>query len=90
MIRMFIRHPVEDYAGWRQGYDDFDQERKGMGVSGDAVYQSVDDPNDVTVWHDFETLEAAQEFASSSRLREVMANAGVVGEPQIWFMTEAS
>jgi hypothetical protein len=31
VIRMFIRHPVEDYARWRQGYDDFDQERKGMG-----------------------------------------------------------
>jgi hypothetical protein len=31
MIRMFIRHPVEDYARWRQGYDDFDEERKGMG-----------------------------------------------------------
>jgi hypothetical protein len=61
-----------------------------MGVSRDAVYQSVDDPNDLTVWHDFETLEAAQEFASSSRLREAMASAGVAGEPQIWFTTEAS
>jgi hypothetical protein len=46
-------------------------------VSRDAVYQSVDDPNDLTVWHDFETLEAAQEFASSLRLREAMASAGV-------------
>jgi hypothetical protein len=41
---MFIRHPLEDYVRWRRGYDDFDQERKGKGVSGDAVYQSVDDP----------------------------------------------
>jgi hypothetical protein len=90
MIRMFIRHPVEDYARWRQGYDDFDEERKGMGVVGDAVYQSADDPNNVTVWHDFETLEAAQEFNSSPRLREVMANIGVVGEPQIWLTTEAT
>jgi hypothetical protein len=63
---------------------------QGNGVSRDAVYQSVDDPNDLTVWHDFETLEAAQEFASSLRLREAMASAGVAGEPQIWFTTEAS
>jgi hypothetical protein len=90
MIRMFIRHTVEDYARWRQGYDDFDEERKGMGVVGDAVYQSADDPNDLTVWHDFETLEAAQEFNSSPRLREVMANAGVVGGPQVWLTTEAT
>ena len=90
MIRMFIHHPVEDYARWRQGYDDFDEERKGMGVVGDAVYQSADDPNNVTVWHDFETLETAQEFSSSPRLREVMASIGVVGEPEIWLTTEAS
>jgi hypothetical protein len=78
------RPSINNHAGghprWRQGYDDFDQERKGMGVSGDAVYQGVDDSNDVTVWHDFVTLEAAQGFASSSRLKEVMANAGVAGE----------
>jgi hypothetical protein len=87
---MFIRHRVEHYARWRQGYDDFDEERKGMGVVGDAVNQSADDPNDLTVWHDFEMLEAAQEFNSSPRLREVMANAGVAGEPQIWLTTEAT
>ena len=26
-----------------------------MGVTGHAVYQALDDPNDVTVWHDFAT-----------------------------------
>jgi hypothetical protein len=31
VIRMFIRHPLEDYARWRRGYDDFDQERKEWG-----------------------------------------------------------
>jgi hypothetical protein len=90
VIHMFVRHPVEDYARWRQGYDDFDEERKEWGVSGDAVYQNADDPDDVTVWHDFETRDAAQEFMSSARLREVMATAGVTGDPQIWLTTEAS
>ena len=85
MIRMFVRHPVTDFGMWKQAYDDFDAERKGMGVVGDAVFQSADDPTDVTVWHDFETLQSARDFVESERLREVMASAGVAGKPTIWF-----
>jgi hypothetical protein len=89
MIRMFVRHPVTDFATWKQAYDDFDAERKAMGAMGESVYQSVDDPNNVTAWHDFETLEAAQTFMGSARLREVMEQAGVAGEPAVWFATRA-
>jgi hypothetical protein len=38
MVRLFVRHPVADYAAWRRVYDDFDEERRGMGVTGHAVY----------------------------------------------------
>lgn len=89
MARLFIRHNVTDYNAWRTAYDDFDRERSSMGVSGHAVFQSVDDPNDVTVWHDFSTLEKAKTFTSSSRLKEVMGKAGVKDTPQIWFVNEA-
>ena len=85
MVRMFVRHRVNDYAVWRKAYDDFDGERNGLGVIGDAVFQSVGEPNDVTVWHDFETMEAAQSFAGSDRLKEVMQGAGVASAPDIWY-----
>lgn len=89
MVRMFVRHPVEDYANWRQAYDDFDAERATMGVAGHAVYRAVDDPNDVTAWHDFANVEEAHAFAGSDRLREVMEGAGVAAPPTIWFVEEA-
>ena len=60
-----------------------------MGVMGAAAFQLVDDPNDVTIWHDFETAEVARAFVSSDGLRNVMQRAGVQGEPQIWFTTES-
>ena len=41
--------------------------------------------NKVTAYHHFDTMEAAKAFAGSARLREVMAAAGVLGEPTIWF-----
>ena len=84
MVRLFIRHDVADYGTWREGYDAFDEKRRGMGVTGDAVYQAVGNPNDVTVTHDFESEDAAQALVSSSELKGAMENAGVVSEPQIW------
>ena len=89
MIRMFVRHPVEDYAEWKQVYDDFDEKRTDMGVRDDAVFQATDDPNDVTAWHDFDSIEAAREFAESDELKEAMAEAGVAGEPTVWFTEPA-
>ena len=70
-------------------YEQFYGERVAMGVMGDAAFQLLDDPNDVTVWHDFETPEVATAFVSSDALRNVMQRAGVQGEPQIWFTTES-
>jgi hypothetical protein len=89
MVRLFIRHNVADYQAWRQGYDDFDEQRRSMGVKDDAVYQSIDNPNDVTAWHDFETAEEAKAVVGSDELKNAMQNAGVEGEPEIWFVTES-
>src|SRR5947207_11570807 len=90
MVRLFVRHTVADYAAWRQVYDAFDAQRRPMGVIAHAVYQSLDDPNDVTVWHDFATREQAEAFAGSEALRSAMQRAGVQGRPMVWFVTEAT
>jgi hypothetical protein len=84
MVRLFIRHNVADYAAWRQVYDDFDEQRSSMGVKDHAVFRSVDNPNDVTVWHDFDSTDEARSFTASDELRDRMQGAGVQGEPQMW------
>jgi hypothetical protein len=89
MVRLFVRINVADYEAWRKVYDQFYGERSAMGVMGAAAFQLVDDPNDVTVWHDFETAEVARAFVSSDALRDIMQRAGVQGEPHIWFTTES-
>lgn len=87
MVRLFIRHNVADYDAWRKVYDEFDAERGQLGVTGDAVFQSIENPNDVTVWHDFDSAEAARAFPSSDKLRNAMQHGGVEGEPQTWVVT---
>jgi quinol monooxygenase YgiN len=89
MIRIFVRHTVNDYNAWRKVYDDFADEQENAGVRSEAVYQSVDNPNDVTVWHDFADIDAARAFVDSAMLREAMTSAGVQGQPQVWFTNES-
>lgn len=89
-VRMFVRHEVADYAAWRKSYDAFGATQKRLGVTAQAVYQSTDNPNDVTATHDFASVEKAKAFAASPELKSAMQGAGVKGAPQIWFTTRAT
>ena len=84
MTTMFVRHTVTNYKAWRKVYDDFAPVQKAKGVTAQAVYQAADNPNDITVTHDFATVEAAHAFANSEELKSAMQKAGVVGAPTIW------
>jgi hypothetical protein len=88
MVRTFIRHRVRDYDAWRDTYDSFGDAQRQGGVRAEAVYRTVDDPNDVTVTHDFDNAEAAQAFLASPELKDGMKQAGVEGEPTIWVTEE--
>jgi hypothetical protein len=50
---------VIDSAAWRKAYDAFDAKRREMGVTGQVVYRTIDDANDVTVTHDFTNAVAS-------------------------------
>ena len=86
---LVVRHPVEDYAAWREVYDSIEPLRQEFGCTGQSVFQDPGDPNDVTVLHYWSTLEQAQGFAGSEGLKEAMGRAGVAGPPRIEIVTEA-
>jgi quinol monooxygenase YgiN len=86
-VQMFVRHEVADYATWKKSYDGFRATQKKLGVVSQAVYQSTDNPNDVTVTHVFHSLDQAKAFVASPELKTTMEKAGVKGAPQIWFTT---
>jgi hypothetical protein len=86
---LFVRHQVADYARWRQVYDAFAPTQKALGVQDQAVYRAVENPNDITVRHEFATLEAARAFGGSPELGSAMHDAGVEGAPTVWFTTRS-
>jgi len=84
MATLFARHRVVDYAAWKKVYDEVSGFQKDAGVTSHGVYQAEGDPNDVTIYHEFASVEAAKAFAGNPELKAAMQCAGVVGAPDIW------
>jgi heme-degrading monooxygenase HmoA len=89
MVHVLVRHKVADYPKWKQAFDAHLNRRMSGGETGFRVFQSIDDPRDVTVLTDWENLESARRFMTSSDLRTAMQNAGVEGAPDISYVVDA-
>jgi len=84
MATLFVRHTVSDYKVLRKAYDAFGPTQTAKAVKAQAVYQAADDPNDITVTHDFVSVQEAQSFVAREELKAAMQDAGVIGAPTIW------
>ncbi len=84
MIHLFVRHDVTNYEEWCFAYDRFWRDSDAYGAPVRAVYQSIDNPNDITVEHIFENLDDARTLVASDDLAQAMTDAGILGTPQIW------
>jgi hypothetical protein len=89
-VRMFVRLEVVQFSEWRKVYDGFAAARKAAGITESTLWQSADDPNDVTIINEFPTLEQARAFAASGELKDAMRNSGLRGPPQVWFASKAN
>jgi hypothetical protein len=88
MANMFVRGTVGNYALFKDTFDSEDEMRRAAGSTGNAVYQSADDPNEITIRADFPSIDEAKAFASSEGLKEAMKRGGVTGPPTIWFVNQ--
>jgi heme-degrading monooxygenase HmoA len=90
MAYIYVRHRVENYARWREGFDTHAAARQAGGAT-DEVYvmRNTDDPNDLTIILGWSDLEKARAFTQSASLKESMQNAGVTGQPEIRFLEAA-
>ena len=89
MIHMIIRHKVADYPRWKEAFDAHLNTRKAAGETEYRVLLSVDDPREVTLFFDWDSLERARRFAGSDDLKQAMQKAGVLGDPDVRFLEDA-
>lgn len=81
-----IRHKVKDYDAWKLLFDAHGPTRAAAGCQGGHLLRSTDDPNEVVIFFDWDTMENARKFANSPDLKDAMEKAGVVDQPDVYFL----
>jgi hypothetical protein len=89
MIKLLVHHKVQEYSAWRKVLDDLASTRAQFGSTGQQVFQSPSDPNEVTILTDWSSVDEAKAYATSTELKEGMKDAGVISQPDVMFLTEA-
>jgi hypothetical protein len=84
MIYILLRHSVEDYGRWKEGFDLHLAARQAGGATHEAyVMRNVEHPQEIIVilgWHDLASVRA---FADSVSLQMAMNEMGVAGLPEV-------
>jgi len=89
MPYLLVRHKVEDYKRWKPVFDhDHGATRARGGSKGGWILRNADDPSELVVVLEWDTLGNARRFAKAAELQEAMQRAGVVDQPDVYFLEE--
>ena len=83
-----IRHRVRDFAEYRKAFLDHAPLRKAAGCKGSRLMQMEDNPNNVVVILEFNTLANFQDFGDNPELQQYMEAAGVLESPRVYALTD--
>ena len=84
MAHLAVRHQVQDYAAWKTVFDEFAPQRRAAGEISYQIYHVEGDRNHLVLFFEYDSIDNVKAFIASDALREVMARAGVQGEPAIY------
>jgi hypothetical protein len=80
MYVLRVEHPVPDFDAWKQAFDSDPVGRQRGGVRRYSIMRAVDDPNDVLIDLEFESVSEAEAFLE--RLREMWSRVEVMRDPK--------
>jgi heme-degrading monooxygenase HmoA len=79
MPYLLERHQVRDYSRWREVFDADAEGRKKAGCRGARVFRNADDPEEVVVLFEWDSLGSARRRIESATLGRKFEEAGVSG-----------
>ena len=82
MYILQIEHPVPDFNGWKNAFDNDPIDRKGSGVEHYRIGRKPDDPNYVFIELQFNTLEEAESCHEKLRKLWSRVEGSVMNNPQ--------
>jgi quinol monooxygenase YgiN len=88
MAIVLVHFKVEDQARWRQAFEDDAAIRQAGGCTGTHVFYNAKDPNDVFINLQWDSEENVGKFMSDPAVQKLMAEAGIMGAPDFWFLED--
>lgn len=90
MAYLLIWHKVKDYTAWKSNFDNAAEMRKAGGEKSYQILHPDDDPNNLVLLFEWDNLDNARNYVAAPELKEAMQQAGVVEEPEIYFLEEVA
>ena len=88
MAIVLVHFKVEDQAKWRQTFEDHASLRAGGGGGGAHVFYNASDPKDIFINFQWDSVENFQESMMSPEVQKAMAESGMAGAPEVWFLED--
>ena len=84
-VRLMVRSKVKDWDAWKKSFDGHLQKRIDAGLTDRVISHTVGDNHNVTLVFEVADMEKAKAFLNSQDLKDKMKEAGVEGQPDIFF-----
>ena len=88
MHYMLCKNKVEDYAQWRRVFDSHAEAHRDSGLHLLHLLRDLDDPNLIVFMFRVDDLSKARAFVDTPEASEGAKRAGVIGQPEMMFLTE--
>ena len=83
-----VQLKVEDYAKWKESYDASAAQRKAAGELSYRLWRKADDPNELVMLCEWDTIDNAREFLASDDLAKAQDASGVTHRPECLVLEE--
>ncbi|HXZ79435.1 MAG TPA: hypothetical protein VEG30_05850 [Terriglobales bacterium] len=88
MIYVLVRYLVKDYSTWKAAFDGSYNIRRNSGEKSFRVFRNPENPNDLTLFLEWDSLESAKRFMTSEWLQQARQQAGVLGQPEVHYLVD--
>lgn len=88
MITVILTQEVKDFPDWKKVYDAGESLRTKSGIHVTGVFTSVDNPKQVTLIGECDSIEELNNFMENPELKADMEKAGVVSAPEMKILKE--
>ena len=85
-VTVIVSLKVAEFSKWKAGFDAHAEDRAEAGLNA-LAHQNIDDPNNAIVIGTAPSKEAFIGFFTSPEMQAVQKDAGVLGPPDLKFMT---